>query len=481
MKEFIRSLMLVCLTISALIMTGAVFMTESSEVVETTIKYDTKDLIKLIRPQNYVFSFGDLFIKIYDDTYENIPLRSVYEAVFKGFIDAPSEKKLGASDNDSWNEQLKRKSMRVDYPFDIPLKDLLELYNYTVETDSEEIHISSVLFLLNRKDIIYIYDQQADKYYSLSGSEPTEWIDSLYEDIAEKKLEKDTYKPLEVRYALLQTGLREYSLSEENLLLTPMANEIDFPKYNIVKEIGEGEPSSEKLERYASSVFDEDLSFVKKSIYSDSQTIFIYGYGEKVFKMSGDGSLEYTVKVNENAPKEAIEFKAGLEKSLTQINKMGDTSRTLYMSGYKQIETTNDVETVYYFNYTKDGIPFYYSDMRDGHLIEVRFVNEELVKAKKNIRITTSENLQDPHFKKNFPLILLRNKIAFEIGYQNDRPLTTVAPEDIYQMCLQEMSSLETKYMIVGDELIPTWHIVIADTKYIINLINGELIKDSSN
>jgi len=477
MKEFIRSLMLVCLTISALIMTGAVFMTESSEVPELLEKYDKKDLIKLIRPQNYVFSFGDLFIKIYDDTYENIPLRSEYETIFKSFIEAPMEKKLGTSDKDSWNEQLKRKSMRVDYPFDIPLKDLLELYNYNVETDSEEIHISSVLFLLNRKDVIYIYDKQAEKYYSLSGSEPTEWIDSLYAEIDEKKLEKDTYKPLEARYALLQTGLREYNLQEENLLLTPMASEIDFPKYNIVK----GELSSVKLEEYANTVFDNDLSFVKKSVYSDNETIFIYGYGEKVFKVSGDGSLEYTVKVNENAPKKAIEFKDGLEKSLTQLNKMGDPSGTLYMSGYKQIETTNAVETVYYFNYAKDGIPFYYSDMRDGHLIEVRFVNEELIKAQKNVIIATNENLRDPHFKKNFKLILLRNRFAFEIGYQNDRPLTTVAAEDIYQMCLQEMSSLETKYMIVGDELIPTWHIVIADTKYIINLINGELIKDSSN
>lgn len=481
MKDFIRSLLLISLTISALIMTGAVFMTESPEIVESTIKYDTNDLIKLIRPQNYVFSFGDLFIKIYDDSYENVPLRSEYEAVFKSFIDAPLEKKLGTSNEDTWNEQLKRKSMRVDYSFDVPLKDLLELYKYNVELNSEEIHISSVLFLLNRKDVIYIYDKQTDKYYSLSGSEPLKWIDELYVDIGQVKLDIDTYKTLEDRYALLQTGLRKYDLEQENLLLTPMALEIDYPKYNIVKEIGEGQPSNEILERYARSIFDDDLDFVKKSVYSNNEIIFIYGYGEKVFKVSGDGSLEYTVKVNENAAKEAIDFKKGLEKSLTQINKMGDTSSTLYMSGYKQIETTNAIETVYYFTYTRDGIPIYFSDMRDGHLIEIRFVNTELVKAKKNIRIAISINLVDPHFKKDFKSIMVKNKLAFELGYINDRPFTTVDAEDLYQMSQQEMSSLETKYMVVGDELIPTWHIVIADTKYIINLIDGELIKDSSN
>ena len=94
MKELIKSFLLFSLTISALILTGTVFMTEEPEAVEVPEVYNKTDLIKMIRPQNYVFSFGDLFIKIYDDeytpkgSYNNILVRSEYEDVLKNFNSA---------------------------------------------------------------------------------------------------------------------------------------------------------------------------------------------------------------------------------------------------------------------------------------------------------------------------------------------------------------------------------------------------------
>ena len=90
---------------------------------------------------------------------------------------------------------------------------------YEVEAEKGvSVHVTSVLFLLNIKDAIYIHDGKLDTYYKLSSSEPSQWIDELFSSVDDVKKEEDTYLPLESRYALLETGLREYNIAKENLL-----------------------------------------------------------------------------------------------------------------------------------------------------------------------------------------------------------------------------------------------------------------------
>lgn len=490
MKEYIKSFLLITLTISALVLTGVVFITKETTVEETPVSYETKDLIKLIRPQNYVFSFGDLFIKIYNDEYaydqsfDTVAVRTEYEKVLKNFIDLsmvphdgvyrlqvePIEKTL-------WDELLKRRYLEVNYPIDIPFDALLRLYGYNEVQSESDYRISSILMLVNTNDVIYFHDGKNDNYYRLKGDKTVEWIDDLHAEIDEHRNDDDAYKPIEGRYALLQTSLQKYDFLEENLLLTPMSENIQLPVYEIAR--------GTDIDKSVVGVFNNELNFVKKSIYSDNETIYMYGYGEKVLKSNIDGSLEYTVKVNDNASRSSISFIDGLNKSIDMLskiqaidddveNKIQALGNTLYLSDYYEVTSQNNIETIYNFNYTKNGIPYYVDNTREGSLIQVRFNNGELVRVKMNTIIAYGE-LDAPQETISFSQIFRANALDFEFEYVKDRPDSNIDKEHILLMCLQELTSLETKYMVIDERLIPTWHMVIADTNYVVNLLTSDI------
>lgn len=479
----IKSFLLLSLTISALILTGAVFMREDAVEEVPVEAYEDQNLLELIRPQNYVFSFGDLFIKIYDDTYENIPVRQSYERVFKSFFDTSLNVTPSLINQDIWDENINRRSILVDYPVNLTLEELLIVNDYDVETNvDEKVYMSQLLFLLNDKDAIFVYDEVNDAYYEISGVEQDLWIDDLFYLIDDVKNEEDIYLPLETRYALSQTSLRKYDLDTTNMLLTPMASDVYYRTYDVMHKLDH--PSTSKnLEDISKVVFDNNLSYVRKSVYEDDEVLYMYGYGERIFRYNPDGSIEYTEKTSENSEKKAIGIKEGLSIFLDKVNKDNETnkdkfgiiSNSMYLSGYNVIETESTIETRYYFNYTKEGIPFYNEHMPGGHVIEIRFINGEFSRLKKYIRIATLG--QDvPHEDRDFKSILSENRLTFELEYEKDNPDLDIEEKDIYDMALQEMTRIEPRYMLIGDLLIPTWHITIDETDYIIDLTTRKVI-----
>lgn len=475
MKEFLKSVVLLVLTFSTVAMTYLIFSETKEAATEVTDDSVAIDLIDYIRPQNYIFSFGDLFIKLYDDTYQSIEVRSDYEQALTSFLSSPSEFLIGDIEEDTWQEESQRRSMQINYPLPIHIKDFLELYHFNMKTIGEidEIYVSSVLFLVSNDDYIYIYDEKVDKYYKLSGTKPEIWINTLFDEVNAKKSNDDGYRTLESRYNFLQTGLAAYDLEIPNLLLTPISTNITYPKYNVIKEINIGTNNSDQLESYAAAVFGEDLSYVKKSIYGDTSTIFMLGYGEKIFKIENDGTLEYTVKPDAKSHKKSIDFLEGLDTGIRHIHRMGIPSDTMFLSGYYESQTASTIETVYQFTYSKNGIPIYDPETSSGHLIEVRFSNGQLIKVKKNAPIVTNESLTDFQSVKSFKSIIERNDIRFEQEFKKDRPLLDVKEKDVLQMALHNMEVLSLKYYLEDNILIPVWYSKIAKTHYFIDLSSG--------
>ena len=435
----------------------------------------TIDLIDYIRPQNYIFSFGDLFIKLYDDTYEGVEVRKSYEGALTSFLSSPSEFLVAETREGVWQEQIQKRSMQINYPVALPLKNFLELYHFNMKTigEMEDIHVTSVLFLLNHKDYIYIFDEHNNKYFKLSGDASSQWIDQVFSDVDAVKSMKDAYRTIESRYNFLNAGLAKYNLEKPNLLLTPISTEIVYPKYNIVQEISLDKENEGRIKTYAENVFREDLDFVKKSVYADTSTIFMLGYGEKVLKINNDGSIEYTVKPDASSQVRSIEFFEGLRESVDQINRMGVPSDTMYLSGYYQVENVRDIETVYLFNYSKNGIPLFQPEGRSGDLIEVRFSNTDLIKIKKNTPIVINEQLTDFQSAKSFKSIIERNQILFQQNFKEDLPELYVEDADVLQMALHNMELLSLKYYIRSETLVPVWYVKIAKTHYFIDLTSG--------
>lgn len=474
MKELIKTFLLVGLTISAIILTGAVFKTEEMTPPVQPNEFDTADLIEYIKPQNYVFSFGDLFIKLYDDKYDGHSIKEAYEATFQAFIGSAKEFNRAEISERIWQEQVSRKSLTIHYPFDIKLSDLIEINHYSVETE-QDLYVTSVLFVLTKKDAIYIYDDVNDKYYRLTGEVTPIWIDDIYHLVDSERPKDSFYKTIESRYNFTNIALRKYNLTDANALLTPINSNITFPIYNVSMEASLG-LSNDVLEDYAKNIFGDDLSFVKKSVTSDQSIIYMYGYGDKVFKINGDGSLEYLVKTENQGSGDPIDFIEGFAKSVDQINKMGISIKSYYLADYYYMPQTG--ETVYLFNYHRDGIAYLTDQTLSGNSIEVRFVNDTLAKLEKHARIVTGIDLDTIQEPVSFESILLKNQLKLELQYKEDRPNTFVDESDIFQMCIQEMSQFEVMYYVKDHQLRPVWKVRIALTDYLFDLTTGEIISD---
>lgn len=487
MKEFLKSILLVVLTFSTITMTYWIFSDSKISVADVEETSEPIDLIDYIRPQNYIFSFGDLFIKLYDDTYENIEVRKAYEASLTSFLSAETDLQIAHIEEKTWQEDTQKRSIQVNYPLPIPINDFLEIYHFSMNEKSDvgDVHVSSVLFLLNHDEYIYLYDESKDQYHKLyyetADLSAEVWVTDLFEAVDLKKSNDDGYRTMESRYNFLKAGLVEYNLETPNLLLTPVSTNITYPKYNVIQEVNIGSGNSKQVEAIAASVFGDELDFVKKSVYSDTSTIYILGYGEKIFKIDNDGTLEFTVKPDESSQKKTIEFLDGLRISIEHIDRLGIPSETMYLSGYFQSETNASIETVYLFNYSKNGIPFYDPNTQTGDLIEVRFSNESLVKVKKNAPIIINEELSNFQSVKSFKSIIQRNRISFEKAFENEMLDQEVAKEDLLQMALHNMETLSLKYYLKEDTLIPVWYIKIEKTHYFIDLTSGLVLNQYSD
>jgi len=478
MKEFFKSVLLMVLTLSTMTMTYWIFSDADSTVEDKQISTEAIDLIDYIRPQNYIFSFGDLFIKLYDDTYENIEVREGYEASLTSFLSSPTEFGMNQITEQIWQVETQKKSLQVNYPLSLEIDDFLRIYNFNMQTaNTDGMHVTSVLFMLNHEDYIYLYDQVAGNYYKLyyydDSLVPDSWITDMFERVDETKSYNDGYRTMESRYNFLMAGLADYDLKTANLLLTPISTQINYPKYNIIQEVDLGADNSSQLDSYAAAVFGDDLNFVKKSIYSDTSTIFMLGYGDKIFKATNDGSLEVTMKPKDTLQKKSIGFLDGMELALREVLNLGLPSDTLYLSGYYQSESRSAIESVYLFNYSKNGIPLYDPDRQTGALIEVRFSNKDMVKIKKRAPIITSEKLSNFQSVKSFSSIIQRNRISFEKAIEQETLGFEVEKEDLLQMALHNMETLSLKYYVKGDTLIPVWYIKIGKTHYFIDLTSG--------
>ncbi len=461
MKEYIKSLILGFLIITSVIMTYYNFYTKPS-LNKVIYENEEKDLIKIIRPQNYIFSFGDLFIKLNLDKINNLNIKNQYDKMIKEFYSG--DMTIKETDFKNWNEKIKKRSFRVKYSFNIPMRSFIKIYG--MNRKIEDIYFNEMLFILDNENSVYLSD--GNNYYILYSNKKYA-LRKLYEAVVAMDTSMYRQKLLDDRYALVEIGLRNYDIEKPNNILTPISKNNEYPVYQTIKEVEYTDRDA--LDLYAKSIFSDDLSYIKKTVYPDS-IIYMYGYGKRIFKINENGTIEYFVTPESSSKNIPINFIKGMNNALFHIEKMGITSDSIYLSHYE----VEDNKSYFYFNYTKNGYPLYIKGMKYGNMISAEFLGDELVKIVKNIRIVTNVDLEEVYYRNDFSNILLKNRIKFELEYKKDRPFEKVDSTDIYKMCLQEMTYLDITYFSKENKLIPALNIMIADTNYIISLIDGKIL-----
>lgn len=494
MKEHFKSLLLIVLMISTIYLTKVMFANEKIVVEELKIEYEKVDFLKIVKPQNYFFNFGDSFIKYFDeydisinDKFYHVNIKDEYETSIKNFIYNSEVINLEVISKEKWSLIFRGKSVLAEYSFPIKIKNLFEVYGFnTTLRGGSNVNVTSILLPANDSSTIYIHDGVEEIYYKIVSNESEVWITDIYRILKENNV-PNYYKEIGEKYGLSDL-VSELSLDyidniKTKLLLIPSELSREHEKVTITSEINlNGVYPKKEIEEHVRKVFDNDMSFVKKSVYDDMSTAFLYGYGEKIYKVNVDGSFDYTAKQGDYID-QPINFLDGITQSMHQIKKMS-LLNDLYLADYKVNLIAEGYETIYYFNLELEGSPYYLPSVESGYLVEIRFINGYLVKAKIFSKIkypVPKKNYEITNVKFNFNELLTQNIDIFVEGYLIDRSDLDIEKKDVWKLCLYEMNEISLNYYVLTtsgkkEELIPVWNILIANTRYFVDLSNNEII-----
>ncbi len=490
MKEFFKTFILIVLTVSAVYMTRVMFVKDSFEEVLSEIKYENVDPLKLIKPQNYSINFGDSFIKFYSDEYNNVNVREKFNNSFSSFVHSLNKIEFVQINESLWQEQLRKKLLRIDYPFPIKIGDLMTIHtglDFSFDEDDSDISVSSILMLSSNKNSIYFYDETTKSYFiikdlqnnTVDDSSSREWVATLIETI-EQEEKSDVYRMLEEAYKFMRFQLSDYNLETPNLLLIPDAATYLNPEYEINREFDLAGVPSKEMKNIVNNIFESKADFVKKNVYSDSAIAYTLRYGERVLLFNPDGSVEYIAKPHDVSKSSKIDFIDGLTRAYDMYGKFGVDNQSVYLSNYETLEIDNKIETTYSFNIRKDNIPLYSNEDLGNSVFKVKFLNESLIYIQKNAWISDIKIYGTGSKVADLSKAMSRIRLHLEVNYEKDNPGLDVEKEDIAALSLNNMKSIEINYYVdtENEKIIPIWNIVIDQRRYLIDIFHYELIDE---
>lgn len=228
------------------------------------------------------------------------------------------------------------------FRYNLPFLEFCERYQIKSSQGFDNIgHLTEIGFSEGSKESVFIFDGNRNKYYRMIGN------DSLKIFETENNMAADSDM---VTYYKLKTFLGEES---NNDALVPM----EIPQR--LKELSYG-TDGETDQAYivditAPTYFGETFDFVRKVEEVNGNTVFMYGYGQKVLLITPDGVIEYKEE-NRSSTSEQYSMFDALDTALAFVGAHGGFES---VSGQKVTP------------YIQNAYPL--SDKRNGFRFEISF------------------------------------------------------------------------------------------------------------
>lgn len=175
-------------------------------------------------------------------------------------------------------EAMNYRSLQVNFFYSIPFLDFCEQYSIKKAQAYDSIEtISSIGYSEGSKESLFLYDGINEKHYRLfSDSDHTDFSKLI------KGIEDEGY---EAYYPL-----GNY-LGVDNSTIVPLSLETQMTTFHAKQDLAATE--SEKINQVAEKFFGESFDFIRKITEENGTIIYMYGYGEKIFIVNPDGSIDY--------------------------------------------------------------------------------------------------------------------------------------------------------------------------------------------
>lgn len=437
------------------------------------------DVTDILSPQSFSISFGGgdhtLF---YSEPYEvwNISNQEVWiwktvKPVLKDFL--KNDYIIEEITIEEWKKIKKFKSIRMEFACEIPGGSLIRAFSGDDSHRSEMQNLFDTILIPGtdkEKSNIYFGNDDEDRYFKLTGMTIDDGIRHLIENIE---------KNVETRNYMYYRSLEDTS-DVDNDVLVPVFDEIFIPSYNAINQIDVFDGAT--VESNANQFFGKNFDFVKEITEIDGTHIYMYGYGEKVLKISKSGTLEYTEKLDKENTAVDLDFLESLEYAVKFVNekiKWPVNIENAYLSSYEVVEEDNQKGYIFSFNYRLHGLPIYIPDFGEDRGIEVKVIGKQVTSYKRRVKLVSQSGKQldnERDSQKNILNIfevLKRNNDIIKNNYKREE----LNEDEVKDIKIEEIiDDIGLVYYADRDNVLkPVWEIAIGNIVYYFDIYTGSM------
>lgn len=448
--------------------------------------YATEQITELIYPQSYVINFGGgSHTAAFSDSY------GIWKAVRPGVLTFLSEKNSEKSiTREAWLDKNRFRSVRFDFPVALDPDQFLLLSGSEAAYPGKLGVIDTILISATEPDTLYIGDSAGGQYYALVGNPG-------YIDL-ENRL-KDVEQNAEAEYETIEEHYRIQEILEPANAAALQENTVMVPRFEIqprhilrvrgeLPEFSGSEEAQDTVRKLADAAFGNQLTFVNRLMDVNGAVLFLYGYGEKAFRLHPNGVMDYQEKPDPVQINKKTDFLSALNQAAAFIGRVGGYPEGLFLSGYQQTE--NKLGYRFYFSYPLEGISVVSSVANPkGELplaqapIVVEIQGEQTVFCQR--RIASLEGLP-LDVTKLWDRVLSLDEIIVK-NYERILPVyirqsgDAIMDSSIQYRLLQSIRSVRLVYCqnSSGDRMTPAWEIDFHGALIYFNIFDGRMMAGS--
>ncbi|MBB6214528.1 regulatory protein YycH of two-component signal transduction system YycFG [Anaerosolibacter carboniphilus] len=484
-KESFKTILLAVLVVLSIALTQQLWITMPTasgipSSKEKTLQADRNKLNEVnsisdvINPQSFVISFGGkdhtvLFSDSHGIWKEVLPILRGY------FEDGITVEDITPA---RWEEISDIRAIKMEFGYSMPIGILSSIVGGKGPgIQGKIIALDSILIPVSEDGVIYISDKFNGRFFRLLGKINKDKVAFLIDQIG-SQYNYDYYSSIRQVYAIDNNVLVPLDLSRE-LLKIKVENEINVEG---LKQASTYASTLKQIDIFASAFFGENFDFVKKIIQTDGSVIYMYGYGQKVLKVSASGAMEYVEGLDNNKATASTDITESIKTAVQfVISREITPGQDIYLRDIRPIGgNEGDKRKGYQLLFANriNGLPVYVKENPSQASIEVQVFGKQVTSYKK---LLLREKIDVSFIPPQRPEPLAIYEVIDINAEIMKRDLGLTGDEDkVFNDIMTKLASVQLCYY--GDnasdkgELIPVWKIQIEDGTYFFDAMKGNII-----
>lgn len=476
-KEAIKSLLLLMLCALAGVLLRGLWandLTVMKNVDTVTVAQSKEDVAELLAPKaiNVSFGGGNKTTFFFDK-----------DRIFNTYKPALKEALLSIEETSEINSDVYfrvrlNKSLEFVLPSPMARTEILTLLsNETYSISKEPLMIDRILFVSRETEHFYV--STGSKYYELKvKSDLIDCIDIVDKLMADKSL--PIYESIISLFGFKGMAAEQSSQIVSEVLVPKFSMPLIAP-IKITRELNANQ--IDEIRTLAKNVFGSRLNFVQEALDVNQGLILVYGYGDRALRVSQEGVLEYTERI-EDQNKYERNFLKNLNVALNKISQLGGNIDQLYLTKSESIERGESKGYRFTFDYRIGDYQVVNVGHTSGVMVEV--YGDQVFSLKRDIThfqsllSMTSDQMNTALDDQQFFNMFNAN---YDKIYARYLELNQIAPDSItpiagLEKLLYSISDMRIVYMITGSSMIsPALSLTVDGQLYYIDFYSNQLIE----